>query len=114
MNINSKLREIITIWVVSGDDGFGGPVYAAPATMKARWSEGQQTFINESGDEATSQAIIHVERSIFLGDWIALGDHRCDASPNNLTDTSAKAYKVRGFTSVSNIRNSTMVRKAFI
>ena len=115
MSVNSKLKDIITHWVVTGDDDYGGYIFAAPVTMKARWQDVQQQFINQSGEEQVSRSVVYVERDIDTGDWIALDDHTDIADP--LTQASrllVRAYKVESFGRSTNLRATQNIRKVFL
>ena len=109
-----NLRDTITYWRVTGNDGFGGYTLAAPTVLRARWTEGQQKFVNASGEEDVSQATVYLESDVVIGDWIALGNYKFEPDPFNPAEGVITPYRVRGFSRVANLRNSTNLRTAFI
>lgn len=118
MGLTRNLNETITYWRVIGDNGFGGYVFARPITMKARYSQSQEKYLTETGEEVISLAVVHLESDVITGDWIALGIHLTKSDPTALNKDGEpaiySAHRVRRFTKVPDLRNSENNRKAYI
>lgn len=111
MGIARHLRDVLTLWTVSGRDGFGGYTFADPVTILGRWEQSQQKFITDAGEESVSQAIVYLGSDVTVGDWLGEGD--LTASPDPTIDT-VSSFRIRGFSRVANLRNSSNNRRAFI
>jgi hypothetical protein len=105
--MDRNLTHSITRWTVSESlyDGFD---YGPPQLIKGRWQERSVMFRSPDGEELVSQAIVYLAEDVNIGDFLALGDYSTSASP------PSGAARVRQFNRISNLRDSTIERKAFL
>lgn len=110
MNIYSQLKHTITYWRVTGSDGYGGYTFATPITIKARWEDSQEKFISTDGEESVSRAVVFIDRSVTVGDYLAEGDFTTTDNPDDVSG----AFPVRAFSRITNLRNTQTLRTAFL
>lgn len=65
--LDSFLRETITLWPVAFRDHRGQPAFAAPLTIKARWEDVEERFVNDAGEAEQSRALVFVDRVVEKG-----------------------------------------------
>ncbi len=69
-----NLRESITYWAPSGVDNFGDPSFAAPVTtIKAKWEDRTELFIDETGREQRSRSVVYVDTDLVIGGYLFRG-----------------------------------------
>lgn len=103
-------RQDATLWVNTGSDGYSGFTFATPKVIKVRWEERSELFITNEGEQETSSAVVYLGQDVANGDFLALGIHDTIANPGDV----AKAYRVRGFGRVTDLRSLTQQWKAFL
>ncbi len=113
MSLTQKLNHDITHWPVTGTDGFGGFGFGAPVELKGRWEDKSELFLDDNNEEVVSQAIAYFDVDLDLGDFLALGLHALIADPTTLTGTS-RAYRIRQFNKITDLRNLNALRKAYL
>ena len=67
------LPEKITVWRVTGNDGFGGKTWSAPAVLNARIAFKQEKFTDSSGDTAISTSVVYTDGDMILNDQVFFG-----------------------------------------
>lgn len=107
------LRQDVTHWPVTGTDGFGGFTYGTPVLLKGRWEGKRELFLNEKGEEVTSEAIVYLDVDTDMGDFLALDDHTTVPIPSNLS-SPARAWRIRGTNKTTDLRNLDCIRKVFL
>jgi hypothetical protein len=107
------LRQDVTHWPVTGTDGFGGFTYGTPILLKARWEYKRELFLNEAGEEVTSEAIVYLGVDTDMGDFLALDDHTAIPIPSDL-GSPARAWRIRGTNKTTDLRNLDCIRKVFL
>lgn len=105
-------NQKITWWSVTGADGFGGDVIAAPVVVQGRWQDKAETFIGQvDRRELISSAVVYLEsQDIAVGDYLANGDQSATQNPSILKG----AYKVQRWQKSPDLRSLEYVRKAFL
>lgn len=105
--MDRNLTHIITRWT-AGESLYDGFDYGTPELLRGRWEERSVMFRTPDGEEVVSQAIVYLSEDVQIGDFLALGDYSTSAEP------PASASRVRQFNRISNLRNVTTERKAFL
>lgn len=67
------LYQTITYWAPSTPDGYGGKAYSSPTSIKGRWEDTVELFIDAIGREKVSMARVYVDRQLVNGGFIFLG-----------------------------------------
>lgn len=102
------LRQDATLWQVT-PDSHGGDLFGDPIPVKCRWEEKTEQFQSTlDNDEHTSRAIVFLDRTAQVGDYLALGTFD-EADPTELV-----AWKIQRFDTIPNLRNLLMMRKAYL
>ena len=105
-----RLPHTLTYWGSPASNGRGGYTYATPTTIKGRWEEKQELFVNSMAQEVRSTVVAFVASDVVIDGYLALGTYT-DTDP---TDVSG-AQKVQGFEKIPDIKASGyFTRKAYM
>ena len=75
MSIITKMRrQLCTYWGPAANDGFGKLTYDIPISVKCRWDDTQELFIDSNGDQVLSKSIIYPDIVMENGGFVALMD----------------------------------------
>lgn len=107
----NRRKTKATLWRVTGNDGFGDQIYAAPVEILVRWEERQVVFTNSAGQDEMASAIAWMPYDVFEGEVIALGSH---ATTDPWDGTVPSAREIQGFIRVPHLLNDTYERRAFL
>lgn len=102
-------KDTVTHWPVTANS-FSGFSFGTPASQRARWEDRAVQFRTPEGEESTSASVVFLSEDVAIGDYVALGDFTEVADPTTLKG----AFRVRQFSKVSNLRNITVERRAFL
>ena len=107
-------KQVAVYWANSVEDGYGGRTFDAPVEIDCRWEQKQELFIDASGRESVSKAVVFVGQDIAPGEYLFLG--ALDDLPSAPTpmDADVTAYEIRGFSKIPNIRATDYERKAWL
>ena len=108
--IARNLKQTLTLWAKSSIDVFGKVTWATPITVKCRFEERSELFIDASGNEVRARARVYIDTDAALGDYILLGTSTV-ADPTTLTNT---AFEVRDFKKIPNLAGTRFERRVFI
>jgi len=111
MDPTKYFKHDVTHWVVTGSDGFGGFLFSAPTLYKGRWEDTAVQFRTMKGEEETSNAVVYLPIAVAIGDYVAQGDHETTSVAN---PTSVDGHRVRQRHSTTDLRNMSVLHKAFI
>lgn len=105
-------NQKVTWWRVTGGDGFGGDVIAAPVLIGGRWQEKAETFIGQiDRRELISSAVVFLlDQDVGVGDYLANGDQTLTSNPSILVG----AYKIQHYQKSPDLRSLEYVRKCFL
>ena len=108
MSLNRKLKGDATIWGAI-NDGYGGFIYDAPFTLPARWETKNELFIDISGEQVVSRAIVYLEgpTTFNIGDFIFNGTSLS-------SDPVASAERIRQLGVIPNLKGTRSVVKVYI
>lgn len=82
----------VTVWTTTGYNIDARPTWAAPVVVDARWEDVQRLYATAAGDQATSKAMVYVDRKVAVGSYIALGVF-ADAEPPSQVAHEVKALR---------------------
>lgn len=100
--------QTVTWWARSASDEYGGSLFNPPKVIGARWEDKNVLYNNRVGDEATSNAIVYVDRRVEEGDYLMLGES--ESNDPHLVD----AYEIKKYNESPDIRNLTSSRKVIL
>lgn len=101
-----NLKQVITIFSVTGVDVYGTPTYS-PRASKGRWEDSQVKFVDDLGIESLSTAVVFLIEDVELGNYLLLG-------ASTSTTLPAAAREVKSFSKIPDIRFKTFLRKAIL
>lgn len=107
--VTRNLKQHLTHWEVTSD-GYGGFTFGTPTTYLCRWEDKNVLFTNELGEEVVSSAVVLLDTSLSVGDYVALGDNTGVSDPTTLSD----AHRIRQKNRVTDLRNVTSLHKVFL
>jgi hypothetical protein len=93
--LSLALTEEITYWAPLTPDQFGKVAVAAPITIKCKWEDVQELFINAQGEEVRSSAMVYVDRDVVEQGWLFRG-----ISTATEPRTVLGAKEIRGFNNI--------------
>ncbi len=89
-------RESITYWAPSGVDNFGDPSFASPTTVKAKWEDRTELFIDDTGREQRSHSVVYVDTDLVIGGYLLRGISTT-ADPRSV----GNAFMIKDFKKIS-------------
>lgn len=107
--MRSPRNQTITLWIKTGENGYGEETYAAPEVFQGRWENRSEQVRTPTDEEITSKAIIWVEEGIPIGSRLALGDYTGVDDPS-----LANASEVQAVFSVPSLRTNEMEHRAIL
>ena len=109
--VNRGLKQAATWWAAT-PNGSGGDTFAAPVLVTCRWSDRQEVFIGQiDRREQVSKAIVHVDRAVSVGDYLAIGDQTSFIDPTVVGVIDAD--KIQRFEKI-HLRNLEVLYKAML
>jgi hypothetical protein len=103
------LKQTAVYWGNPTSDGYGGRTFDSPIEISVRWSKKQELFIDSTGQEVTSSAVVHVDRDLDIGGYLSLTISE-EADPLSI-DT---AYEIRGWAKIPSLGATEYVRKVWL
>jgi len=101
-------KQKAVYWADSGTtDGFGSSVYQTPLEIDVRWELKNELYVDDKGNENTSQAVIYPNTELTLNGYLYLGE-LADLSVEQqadpiLLDDSFIISKIQKIPSINNI-----------
>ena len=109
----TKIRKQKAIyWAKTGDDGFGGTTFAAPADVDCRWSDVSEKYVDDTGVERVSVSSVIVDQTMITGGYLKL-DELDSATPDSPIGVVG-ASPIRKFMIVPDIKNTVNYMKAIL
>jgi len=73
MSLASMQTDTIVYWEPGAPDGFGKYSFATPVELKCRFQSSTERFVDSSGVEFISTAIVYPQQDLSLHGWIYKG-----------------------------------------
>jgi hypothetical protein len=104
------LKQDATYWAPASVSGVYHTVtWTAPVAIKVRWETKSERFVDRSGADLVSSAVVFLNQDVVEGGYLFLGTSVV-ASPKSL----ALARPIKKFDSLTDVRNRQTVRKAIL
>lgn len=110
MRLNRCLRQIATYWAPSGTisaDGSEG--YSTPVSVSCRWEEKSILFLDPTGKEKLSQAVIYLAVDVAIAGFLYLGVST-EADPRKV----AAGQEIKQFSKIPDKWGFTFERRAYV
>jgi hypothetical protein len=111
----NSLKQKAVYWGGPASDGATGRTFDAAVEISVRWEERNELFVDSTGQERTSRAIILVPQDVDLGGYLYLGtlvslDSSEEADPFELDD----AHEILQFSKVPDRSGTVFVRTVWL
>lgn len=107
--ITRNLKASITYWPPGAPDGFGGFSFGASSTLKARWEDRTENFVDDEGQEQISHARVYVNADVSNHGYLFNGISG-STDPRTVTD----AIEVKDFRKVPNLKYTEFERRCLL
>ena len=104
-----NLRESVTYWAPASVNNFGDPSFATPVTVKVKWEDRTELFIDGEGREQRSKSVVYVDTDLVTGGYLFRGASVV-ADPLSVTG----AFMVKDFRKISDFEVETHERRAML
>ncbi len=104
-----QLNQIVTYWPKGERNGFGQIEYEIPRIIKARWEDKQMLFIDDSGEESTSRAVVYSEMPLAVEGYLFQGE-TAEQNPISL----AAAYRIKAAVVMRNLKADKSINKSWL
>ena len=99
--------ELIAYWQAGPRDKFGNPTWTGPITVKGRWEDIAERFVNTDGATDTSRARVYIDDRVNVGDYIYRGKSTASIPPD-------EAHEIKQFFEVRNVQGTKRERKVIL
>lgn len=111
--LTKNLTATAVYWGTPASDGYGGRTFADPMEINCRWEQKQELFIDATGQQQISRAVVYLDQDVDLGGYLYLGIlDDLDSAP--IPEDVAGSYEIRGFSSIPSLRGDMNKRKAWL
>lgn len=107
--LTRNLRQTATYWPPSTPDGFGGKSFGTRQSVKCRWEDKAEKFVDTSGEEVVSEAIVYLAVDVVQKGWLFLG-----TSGSTDPTTVSGAHEIRAFRKSPSLKATLFERKVWI
>ena len=116
--ITRMLKETCTYWPTVAD-GYGGVEFGAPVAVACRWEDKAELFVDDTGREAVSRAVVYVDTDLEVGGYLARGDYSASTSTTTTGEEPSftppeEARPIRKFDKLPNLRYTEYLRTAWL
>lgn len=114
MSLISRVRKQKAIrFEQGGINLMGKRVFHEPVEFDCRWQDVSEEFIDAQGSRTVSNALVFCDREMLVGDVLVLATLE---DPINAFDPleNDKAYPIRKFEAVPNLRNTETLYLAYL
>lgn len=102
-------RQVTSYWANPVEGGFGDITYDGPTYLNTKWEDRIETFIDLSGVERRSKAIVFVQTPLEVGGYLYKG-----TSVASDPTTVANAWKIQRFDEIPDLRGLNVCYRAFV
>jgi hypothetical protein len=101
--IKRMRRQRAVYWKRADPNEFGKFAFDDPIEIKCRWESHEGAVRNEKNELIMSKATVYVDREMFLGDRLKLGELESGTPDDPSGDPLA--MEIQGFEKLPNLRN---------
>lgn len=114
MKLGHFLKQKAVYWSSPIPDGFGGFSYIAPIEINVRWEDRTEQYVDMSGQQALSNAIVYADRDFSIGCYIMLGTLLDVTDPGLDPQKTTGALRIMMVAKSPNIKGTQFLRKAWL
>lgn len=113
--LSKDLNQTAVYWSPGTKTGFGGQAtYAIGTEISCRWEQKQELFIDATGEEVRSNAVVIVSQDVAFGGWLYLGTLDSIASGSQSAPNLVDAFPIRAFTKIPDMKGENFRRVAWL
>ena len=113
--LTENLNQTVVYWGSPTPDGYGGFTFASPIELFARWEDKTELFINNTGQESKSLAVVFVSQDVEIAGWLFLGEiSDIDSGLSDMPYKIDGARQIRGFKKIPNLDITEFERKVWL
>ncbi len=113
--LTASLTQTATYWGSPTPLGFGDRSYDTPIEVNVRWEERQEIFVDATGREQKSKAVVYVDQDVDLQGLLFLGGLDDLTSAEEGAPTSVESvHEIRGYKNVPRLDGQEFERKAWL
>lgn len=111
MLVSAGYSQQATYWGAPVQDGYGAWHFSAPIQLNVRWENTTEEFVDQSGKERISQAIVWIPDSLDpeIGGYLFLG-----VSTELDPTTVKKAWAIQRVDEIPDLRGLTSETRAYL
>ena len=94
-------------------DEYGLPQWTDPVEIECRWDDLSEQFIDAVGTLQVSRSLVYVDRDMIPGEVLFLGE-LTDLTSEDDPKSNEGAWEIRKFERNPNLRNTEMLRTAYL
>lgn len=121
MSIITRMRKQTAVYWPPGSestagrdyDDYGRPLYGDPVEIDCRWVDVNEEFVGPTGDRLSTQSIVYTDRDVGLRGVLMLGE-LTDITDADNPKNNLNAWEIRRFDKTPNLRNTEVLRKAYL
>jgi len=111
--IERMRKQKAMYWAYTGTDGYGNPSFSDPVEIDCRWSEHQELYKDNSGEERVSRAVVYVDREVTMDGYLKLGELDSSSVSDDPRDYN-DAFMIKQIANIPNMRATNYLRKAWL
>ena len=108
-NRTRRMKQAATYWPPGEPDGFGGTGFGDPETVRVRWQDKAELFIDSEAREVASSAVVYPEKPLEVGGYLVLGES-AETDPQSVGD----AKEIRQSGNSPNLRQTEKLNKVWL
>lgn len=113
--LTDNLLQTAVYWGNPTPDGYGSFTFDTPIEISVRWEDRTELFIDRTGTESKSLAVVYLGQDVNIGGWLFLGE--LSDIDSGLTDTPhlvPNAREIRAFRKTPSLDIEIFERKAWL
>lgn len=111
--LKKNLNQTAVYWANPVEVGDGNLTFDDGEEIDCRWEERQELFLDSTGQERKSEAVVFVAQDLEVGEFLYLGS--ADDLDSDISDpVTVDSFEVKAFVKVPNIAGTKFERKAYL
>lgn len=108
-------NQTAVYWGSPVNTGMGSRTYADPVELDVRWEQRNEMFIDATGQEKTSSAVVFLGQDVELGGRLYLGDlDDLSSAQEGDPQQVVNARAIRGYAKIPNLKADEYLRKVWL
>ena len=105
-------RQDAVYWEVNGYGDDGQPAFDPPREIRVRWEDVHEVFVDDQGNDIVSNSVVYVGEDLKTQSMLWLG--KLTDLDSDIPHENEKAYAIRKFEKIPNLKASDFLRIAVL